>query len=96
MGDHNYEMHSDRKEWAVDQINMDNTHEVLKILIELKVVLLAEPDCRGGIGEESRRRAWRMVHEVGQLLKLEKLRDETTRISDGVAADIGGGGAAGA
>jgi hypothetical protein len=54
------------KDTAVAAIEKVNAHQALKLVAELKVILLADEG--GGLNEQSRTRAWRMVHEIGQLL----------------------------
>jgi len=43
----------------------------LKITAELKVMLLADYR-EGGLSEVSRKRAWRAVHELGQILRTRR------------------------
>lgn len=56
------------KQVAIKAISNVDADEAIKLIAQLKVALLADADANGGLGANSRHRAWRMVHELGMLL----------------------------
>ena len=46
----------------------DRATEIAKLVAQLKVALLADEGCNGGLNEGSRRRAWDMVRDIGKIL----------------------------
>jgi hypothetical protein len=69
-----YELSEAAKEAALEDINMEHIHDALRLVIELKVIMLADTDCDGGLNATSRRRAWDAVARLGKLL-LEQSHD---------------------
>lgn len=59
-----------QKNAALKNIEIEHLTDdkALELIVELKVVLLADVGHNGGISRISRRRAWQMVHELGQIL----------------------------
>jgi hypothetical protein len=56
------------KRRTIAEIEKGQADDALKLIAELKVALLPDFDANGGLREHTRRRAWRMVNELGKLL----------------------------
>lgn len=59
---------SQHKDVAIREIDEMNENEAAKLIAALKVCLLADQEMRGGLNERNRKRAWKMVHELGALM----------------------------
>lgn len=51
----------------------DDIRACMEIVAALKVMLLADDDCNGGLNETSRKRAWRMARDLGFILLKAKV-----------------------
>lgn len=56
------------KEKIIAEFMNADEDEAFKLVAALKVILLADFEANGGLTEASRKRAWKMVHELGQIL----------------------------
>ena len=57
------------KDRAISEIGKIDFDEAFKLVVALKVALLADVDANGGLNAPSRARAWRMVNDLGKILR---------------------------
>lgn len=49
-------------------MNDEDIREAMELVAKLKVMLLADQGCYGGLNEYSRKQAWMMARDVGFIL----------------------------